>query len=129
MSPEWWLACTADYAFLHKPVARAKVAALVVKGHRLATVGLNQAKTHPIAKRFGRNPDACFLHAEVDALYKGSRITDLRDCDLYVARTWKNGQWAMSKPCEGCRRAIKFFGVGRVFYTVGPGDYGDYHVQ
>ena len=108
-------------AYATPAVAKAKVAALVAFRNRVITVGHNQAKTHPIAKRFGRNPAACFLHAEVDALYKASRLIDTTNCELYVARTWKNGSPAMAKPCSGCMKAIDFFGVSMVYYTNGRG--------
>ena len=106
------------------PVAKAKIAATVAFRSKKLMTGHNQAKTHPVAKRFGRNPDACYLHAEVDALYKASRLVSLHGADLYVARAWKGGRAAMSRPCSGCQRAIKFFGVARVFYTIGPNEYG-----
>ena len=107
------------------PVARAKVAAVVACRNRIIAGGTNKLKTHPMAKHWGRNPDACYLHAEIDAIYKADRVANLGGMHLYVARTWKNGEAAMSKPCSGCQKAINFFGIKHTFYTMGNGKYGE----
>lgn len=43
---------------------------------------------------------------------------------VYVARTTADGRWAMSKPCPDCERALRRAKVRKVFYTVGPDEYG-----
>jgi len=40
---------------------------------------------------------------------------------VYLARLTKNGQWANSKPCPDCLRALRRVKVRKVFYTLGPG--------
>ena len=43
---------------------------------------------------------------------------------VYVARVVKSGDFAMARPCPTCMLALVHRGVKRVFYTIGPGEYG-----
>ena len=108
-----------DTAKATEPVGRAKVGAVLAHRSHLISVGWNKAKTHPLAKRFGRNPNATFIHAEFDALHN-AEMTE--GCELYVARTWKSGQLALAKPCPGCMKAIDFYGCSVVYWTIGPNE-------
>jgi len=63
------------------------------------------------------------IHAEVDALNKiknkGRRFWE--ECTLIVVRIGSDKQamhYKESKPCESCQRAIRNFGIRRVFYSV-----------
>jgi len=59
-------------------------------------------------------------HAEAKALKKAGRGSI-----LWVARVLKDGKtWAIAKPCKKCQALIKNKGVKRVYYTIGPGEYG-----
>jgi len=80
--------------------------------------GFNSRKTHPLAAKFGKNPNTLCLHAELDAMRKAlSNRDSLEDSILFVARVFKNGQPALAKPCEGCQRAITAFGIKEVEWT------------
>ena len=106
-------------------VRNARVAAgLLYKGD-LVAVGYNRLKSHPFQKRFSKNEDAIFLHAENDCLINAIReypgiLEDLHRCTLLVARS-KRGQggWVsgIAKPCTGCQRAAAHFGIKRVYFT------------
>lgn len=43
---------------------------------------------------------------------------------LWVARVIRDGSWALAKPCIDCQILIKNRGVKRVYYTIGPNEYG-----
>ncbi len=43
---------------------------------------------------------------------------------LWVARVYKDGRWAMAKPCRHCATLIKNKGVKRLYYTMGDNEYG-----
>ena len=45
---------------------------------------------------------------------------------IYVARVAGVGgsTWAMARPCDHCQAAMASRWVKRVFYTIGPGEYG-----
>lgn len=94
-------------------------AAIVYKGQVLS-LGNNKLKTHPIMLKYGKNDKSIYLHAEVDAIVRcinkfGSSI--LSNCSLYVLRLDKMNRICISKPCEGCQKAIEAFGVRHVYYT------------
>lgn len=45
------------------------------------------------------------------------------DSVVYVARLNKHGI-ALSKPCSNCEKALRQKGVKKVYYTIGPNEYG-----
>ena len=111
-----------DYAVgaaLNNPVeGLPRMAAILVTRSGKAYTGLNSRKSHPLAKRFGRNEKSICLHAEMDAIRLACAAgDDLRGSSLWVARVFKNGQRALAKPCEGCQRAIIQFGIEEVEWT------------
>ena len=77
-------------------------------------------------KRFAKNPDAIYLHAETNAIRNSLNHmppADLQQATLYINRqkhpphdtkAWVDG---LAKPCAGCERAIIEFGLKRVVYT------------
>ena len=105
--------------------ADARVAASIVIGNEVIAIGVNEEKTHPMAKRFSKNKDAIYLHAEVAAIKNALRkvsVNDLARATIYIARAKKTGRGGSFKegeaaPCQGCRRAIETFGIRRVVHT------------
>jgi deoxycytidylate deaminase len=94
-------------------------AAAIYIGTELVAIGVNQMKSHPLQKRFGKNEDAIFLHAEMSALVNALKrvsVEQLKKATLYVARS-RHGVIRMSKPCLGCQSAIIHFGIQNVFWT------------
>ncbi len=63
-------------------------------------------------------------HAEARALRKAGR-----GGVLWVARVSRHGDWAMSQPCPTCRALIINKGIRKVFYTIGPGEFGVWEPQ
>lgn len=110
-----------------EPVARAKLAAMIVYKNTIISFGFNQRKSHPFQAKFGKNGDAIFLHAETDCIKNALRILDiddLRKASLYVCRVkWDSAErndivYGLAKPCSGCARAIANFGIRNVYYSL-----------
>jgi len=110
-----------------------KFAAAVVFRNRIVSIGLNSMKSHPMAAKYGKNPHAIFLHAEVAAIKNAMRemeVDELSKCEIYITRVKKEKPftnkfvWGLAKPCIGCERAIAEFGLKRVIYTCDDGDIG-----
>lgn len=108
-----------------EPVGNARLAAAIVIKNEIVAFGINRRKSHPFQKKFGRNCDAIFLHAEIDAIKNSLRHVDtdaLSRASLYVARV-KKGKGnrfiqGLAKPCEnGCCNAIAAFNIKNVYYT------------
>lgn len=105
--------------------SRYKMAAGVVYKKHLIATGINQYKSHPLMSEFGKNEEAIFLHAEIDAIKNALRLItpkQLSKCDLYIVRvkrdkSLKHYVHGLAKPCDGCRRAIEAFELRNVFYT------------
>lgn len=105
-----------------------RLAAAIVFRNKVISIGANEYKTHPLMAQYTRNPDNNYLHAEVSAIAKALNILELEDfkrATLYVMRVNKAGEWALSKPCEGCSKAITAFQIGRVIYSTVPGQYSE----
>jgi deoxycytidylate deaminase len=95
--------------------------AAILDGKKILTLGVNRYKTHPIMLKYGRNEDSIYLHAEMDAIVKYSRMwadtSELSDCSIYVIRINKRGELMPSCPCEGCMKAIKAFEFKEVHWS------------
>lgn len=94
-------------------------ASAIVYKKQVLAVGINSRKTHPLSCRFN-GPDKPCLHSELDAIIQvinqhGPEI--LKRCSLWNLRITKGGKIGSSKPCVGCERAIKAFGIARVYWT------------
>lgn len=103
-----------------------KLAACLVIRNEIISVGFNSDKSHPLQKRFSKNTEAIFKHAEVDCIIKALKIVDeedLKDATLYVHRVKKQNKgdanWVtgMAEPCPGCVKAIEHFGIKRTVYS------------
>lgn len=110
-------------------VANARcVAALCYRGN-IISYGFNQYRTSWVQRRFKKNPEACFLHAEVDAIKNAMKIVDyqtIRKLTLYVVRARlinNQYQFGNAKPCCGCQACIDWFGISKVYYTCNDGSY------
>lgn len=106
--------------------------AIIVVGKQIIAKGVNSEKTHPLACTFSRHPEAIYLHAEIDAIIKASRILSKQDwkkSSIYIARVTKEGYYGQAKPCDGCAAAIAHFGITKVGYTLTSDqlDYVTYH--
>lgn len=111
-------------------VGGARIVALLVYKNNIAW-GQNQSKSHPFQAQYGKNTEAIYLHAEVDAIKNMLRHMDpdeMRRCTLYVARAkWDGGDkknmiYGEAKPCSGCQSAITAFQIKKVVYTTDNGD-------
>lgn len=58
-------------------------------------------------------------HAEARVLRKaGSGAV------LWVARVCRNGDWGLARPCRNCQVLAENKAVKKVYYTIGPNEYG-----
>lgn len=103
---------------------RSRHAAAIIYRNRIVALGTNHFKTHPFQIKYRRTPDAIYLHAEVAAIKRAIRHLsekELRRSILISVRVKYDHhlrpRFGMSKPCEGCQRAIAEFGIHRVYYT------------
>lgn len=105
----------------------AKVSAAVVLKNGIVSYGINKRKSHPFQAKYCRNEAAIYLHAETCAIHNALRVLDVEDleyCHLYVCRMRKiNGiyVYGISKPCDGCMKAIVEFGIKKVYFTTDEG--------
>ena len=95
-------------------VHRCRHGAIIVKGRKLISQGINRAKTHPKSI----HPYSA-VHAEFDAICKAKG--ELDGATLYVTRLLADGTVGMSKPCPHCQRAIEESGIREVVYTDAAG--------
>jgi deoxycytidylate deaminase len=113
-----------------EPVARQRVAALLVYKNEVISVGYNKKKSHPFQRQFAKHEEAIFLHAEVDCIKNALKSSDeavISKSTMYVLRVkhpennHRKFVRGMSKPCAGCQRAIAQFDIKNVFYTTDDG--------
>lgn len=88
-----------------------RLGAVLVNKNRVVGLGYNKMKTNPKS-----NHKFKAHHAELDAILNSEKY-DLRGCDIYVFRETRNGDLAISFPCEACYSLIKSKGIKNIFYT------------
>ena len=103
------------------------IGCVAVYKKQIIGVGYNTNKTHPIQMKYnkyrnlywnGIQPQAK-LHAEMMCLLSIKDLNiDFSKVKLYIYREDKNCHLALSKPCDGCMRAIKDLGIKEINYTV-----------
>ncbi len=112
---------------------KASIAAALVYRNKVISFGVNQLKTHPYQKKYGRNKDSIFWHAETNAIYTADKVLNfdkISKCTLYVVRTKWDGAgkqkliYGNSKCCDGCMECIKDYGIKSVIYTMDEDKFG-----
>lgn len=97
----------------------------ILKTNKNIYYGYNQKKTHPLQKKFSKNPWAIYLHAEIDAIRQAYKVGgNISDSTLYVARTLIDNTPANACPCNGCQQAINHFGIDKVYFSTST-NYGE----
>lgn len=102
------------------PVARARHVAILANGNKIISIGYNQYKSHPLQKKFGRNSDSVYLHAEISAVANALRRYDedeLSKFSLYILKLDNQDEIGNSAPCVGCQRAIAHYGIQEVVHS------------
>jgi deoxycytidylate deaminase len=94
-----------------------RMGAVLVKGNRVISIGLNKHKTNPNQLSHHGAGYAGSIHAELDAMISNNTV----GCDLYVARIMANGTAGMAKPCQNCMKLCYAYGIKKVFFTTGNG--------
>lgn len=108
-------------------VANARIVAAVVFKGKVVSYGYNQYRTAWMQRRFKKNSDSIYLHAEVDAIRNALKVVDADTVSksvLYVARARSIGgkeQFGNAKPCAGCQSCIDWIGMKRVVFTTDNG--------
>ena len=114
-----------DAACASEKVHHAQVVACLAKRGRPVAYGVNQKKSHPFQKRFGKMEECITLHSEVDVIknaLKTCTVKELEKMDLYVMRAKRSGKGkpfipGLAMPCKGCMKAIVTFSINRVYYS------------
>jgi deoxycytidylate deaminase len=121
-----------DIACNIESFAAARLSAYLVYKNSVISVGFNKNKTHPLQAQYSKNSEAIYIHAEIDAILNAIKNFDdsfLKKCTLYICRVKKAQVGApfergLAKPCDGCFRAIKAYGIKKVVYSIDNFSYG-----
>lgn len=92
---------------------------VIVKKDRIISLGINKYKTHPRSTHPFK-----FIHAEYDAII--SCKEDLKNSVAYIYRETKNGNIALSRPCEHCMKALRDAGVKKICFSTYTGYISEY---
>lgn len=96
-------------------VSRYRHGAVIVRGGRIISTGINKVRNHPDVLEDAVTIKAeSHIHAEVDAIRK---VDDLKGAKIYVARVNRHGSPSLSRPCESCYSRITDVGITKIVYT------------
>ena len=116
----------ASIAISSEETLTAKLAAAIVLNNRIVAIGYNRRKSDPLQARFSKNESAIYLHAEIHSLKNSLKLLDVEEltkCSIYICRVKKvrpkskEYVWGIAKPCSGCMRAIREFGIKNIIYS------------
>jgi deoxycytidylate deaminase len=93
------------------------LAAVLVSGGRVLSIGTNQQRSCELVQAFRKN-SWNNLHAECAAILKVRRKIDLTGSKIYVARITPSNKISCAAPCEMCLDVIRAYGIKRVIYTI-----------
>lgn len=106
------------------PVNSARIAAAIVYKREIVGLGVCSRRSDPLQKRYGKVPEAIYLHAEISAIKNSIKrmqnMSFLKDSTLYIARRKIIGGKfvdGLACPCVGCRGAIDAFEIRKVVWT------------
>jgi len=115
-----------NYIVAHDKRMLMLAAKIAVKGGRsnrsffLGAVGQRNDGVIMEARNISATDYAPNHHAEARLVRKMTP-----DSTVWVARVSKrDGSWALARPCEGCQIRMRFVGVRKVIYTIGPDEWG-----
>lgn len=103
------LKLAAQYALKGEEDRNYYLACVVKRADGAITASYNERNKVPIHR----------CHAEARAVLKADKGST-----LYVARITRLGDWGMARPCKRCQAAIRNHGIIKVYYTIGPNEYG-----
>lgn len=107
--------------------------AIIVRGGNILSVGFNGNKTSSFVEyytdlvRGSKRNYRISCHAEMAAIAKVRRKTDLTGCSLYVVRRSfleSKDMFAMSRPCCVCSTILPDFGIRKAYYSIDNHTYG-----
>ena len=113
-SEERWLEIATNLA-KSSNAGRYRHGAVIVKGGRVISTGINKVRNHPdVFGSVDKIKTQSHVHAEMDAIKK---VEDLRGAKIYIARVNKSGHTGFSRPCENCYNSIIDSGITKIIYT------------
>lgn len=93
---------------------RQRFGAVVAKGSRVISSGINSYKTHTKSTSPYRT-----THAEFSAILRSNK--ELTGATLYVVRLLATGELGLAKPCPDCRRFIEKMNLKKIIYSTEDG--------
>ena len=125
-----FLQLASDIAETSVRFGNAKVGAILVYRNKVVSYATNGGKSNPFFAKYGKNEYAIYPHAETKCLWIAQKLgfEKFNMSTLYVARVKQDNSMALSKPCNGCERAIRDFSIQRVVYTIDDAYYGTMEV-
>lgn len=92
---------------------RQRHGAVIVKGGRVLSVGINKFRNDPMSTVTERIKTDCSIHAEIDAMSR----CDPRGASVYIARLNNSNNVRYSRPCESCYDALRAAKVKKIVWT------------
>jgi deoxycytidylate deaminase len=107
-----------------------RLCAVIVSGGRVLSVGFNKRCKNSFVWHFQKGVrDHCqATHAELDAIYRARKKTDLTGAKIYVVRLGggsRQNYYAMSRPCEMCEHVLYRYGITRAYYSIDDQHFGE----
>lgn len=105
-----------------RPYKKIKMVSFLLYKGKIVSFGTNSEKTsvkqnYYRKKAIGEDYEYDKRHSEVDCLNKITANVNLKKCELVVISKKNDGSFRLAKPCPICQRAIKDYGIKKVWFT------------
>jgi tRNA(Arg) A34 adenosine deaminase TadA len=114
-----------EYIYSDKPFRNTKTVSFLMYKGKIISFGVNSDKTSPMQKFYRVKTELKDIENFIDKEH--SEINCLRKCDcsdinfakteLVIISKRCDGLFRLARPCPVCMKAIKDFGITRIYYT------------
>jgi len=113
-------------AALQSPFRKYLHGSVVEKGGQIISSGYNDRSISVLRTGGTKIINPFSTHSECSAIQKAGKRA--RGATLFNIRI-TSGKIANSKPCKRCQLVIQAWGIKKVHYSIGPGEYGTWIVS
>ena len=101
------------------------IGAVAVLNHHVLDTSWNTNRTSPLQMYYNKYRGLDFngvvhkCHAEIELINKLKRFhnIDFSKVDVFLYREWKDGELALSRPCNSCYKAFYDVGIKHLYYS------------
>jgi tRNA(Arg) A34 adenosine deaminase TadA len=113
-----------DCIYSDKPFRNTKTVSFLVYKGKIVSFGVNSDKTSPMQNLYRMKTSLKDIenfidkeHSEINCLRKVDTSINFSKAELVIISIRCDGTFRLARPCEVCMKAVKDFGIHKIYYT------------